>query len=531
VRFLLRLRSGEQRLITSSKRVITIGRLPQNEIHIDDPLVSRRHAEIFRDETGYSLRDLGSRNGTFLNGEPVTAPVRLKPGDAINAGNCLIVFQPPTPALLMEKESELPSSTMSLAGPKLPKLQAPLEILTTVAEIARQIVMDLPLERTLQSILEVCLERTSGERAAILVFDEASNLVPKAYLSKAATNERFALSRSIARRAIEANEAVLIKDVAGEHDLRASESITNLKIRSAICTPLWNGEQTVGVLYIDTTQADRQFDEIDLLFFSTLSGMIAEKIQNATLAEIAREKQRLDAELRIAAQIQSQLLPSDLPSVDGYEIAAFNRACTEVGGDYYDVFAADSRIVIAVADVAGKGIGAAMLMSNLQAALRIRSDTSKDVGEVLQSLNADLINRVGEGRFITCFLMSLDPRSNECIYSNAGHNPPVLLRPDGKIENLKVGGLPLGIVSETPYECGSTALEPGGIILLYSDGVTECLNNNDDLFGEERLIETLQQSASQSAHDITRAILATLDEFRQDRPFSDDVTLVAVKRR
>jgi len=530
VRFLIRLRSGEQRLITSSKHTITIGRLPQNEIHLDDPLVSRRHAEIFRDATDYSLRDLGSRNGTFLNGEPVTGPVRLKPGDAINAGNCLIVFQPPTPTLLMEKEGETPSSTMSLARPRLEKLRAPLEMLTTVAEIARQIVMDLPLERTLQSILEICLDRTSGERAAILVFDETSNLVPKAYLSKAPSDERFALSRSIARRAIDAKEAVLIKDVAGEHDLRASESIANLKIRSAICTPLWNGEQTVGVLYIDTTQADRQFDEVDLLFFSTLSGMIAEKIQNATLAEIAREKQRLDAELRIAAQIQSQLLPSDLPSLDGYEIAAFNRACTEVGGDYYDVFAADSRIVIAVADVAGKGIGAAMLMSNLQAALRIRSDTSKDVDEVLQNLNADLIDRVGEGRFITCFLMSLDPQTGEVTYANAGHNPPVVVRGGKQIERLEAAGLPLAILVESDYEAHLITLEPSDLMLLYSDGVTECFNKDGDLFGEERLEAILKQVSSQSAKDVSKAIVAALDEFRQDRPFSDDVTLVVVKR-
>ncbi len=529
-KFLVQLQSGEQRLITSRKPLITIGRLPQNEIHLHDPLVSRRHAEIYRDKTSYWLRDLGSRNGTFLNGESISGPVQLKPGDKVNAGNCLIVFQPPTPSLLTEKQESVPSSTMSLAKPKLPKLNAPLEMLTSVAEIARQIVMDQPLEQTLQSILEICLERTSGERAAILTLDENSNLVPKAYLSKSPTRERFALSRSIAHRAIAANEALLIRDVAGEHDLKASESIANLKIRSAICTPLWNGEQTVGVLYIDTTRADRQFDEVDLLFFSTLSGMIAEKIQNATLAEIAREKQRLDAELRIAAQIQSQLLPSDLPSVDGYEIAAFNRACTEVGGDYYDVFAADSRIVIAVADVAGKGIGAAMLMSNLQAALRIRSDTSKDVGEVLQSLNADLIDRVGEGRFITCFLMSLDPQTGKVAYANAGHNPPIVVRGGKQIERVEAAGLPLAILVESDYEAHSITLEPSDLILLYSDGVTECFNKDGELFGEERLEAILKQISPQSAKDVIKTIVGALDEFRQDRPFSDDVTLVVVKR-
>lgn len=529
VRLLVQLRSGEQRLIASSKSIITIGRLPQNEIHLDDPLVSRKHAEIYRDQNGYWLRDLGSRNGTFLNGEPITAPTRLKPGDAVNAGNCLIVFEPPTQSLLKDRQENVPFSTMSLARPKVPKLKAPLEMLTTVSEIARRIVMDLPLEQTLQSILEICLERTAGQRAAILLVDEASNLIPKAYLSKSPTRERFALSRSIARRAIAANEAVLIRDVAGEHDLKASESIANLKIRSAICTPLWNGENTVGVLYIDTTQSDHQFDEVDLLFFSTLSGMIAEKIQNAMLAEIAKEKQRLDAELRIAAQIQRQLLPSSLPEIEGYDFAAFNRACTEIGGDYCDIFPIDDRITVAIADVAGKGIGAAMLMSNLQAAVRIRSSAS-DTAELLSNLNRDLLPRVGEGRFITCFFMSLNPETGKIAYANAGHNPPIHIRSDGSIEDLKASGLPLGILPESSYEARETTLARGDIILLYSDGITECLNENDELYSEERLIKTLKQVSHLSVQEISRAILASLDEFRNNRPFSDDVTFVLLKR-
>jgi serine phosphatase RsbU (regulator of sigma subunit) len=530
--FLVMLGSGEQKLISSQKKTLRIGRLPDSEIAIDESVISRRHTEIHRSGETYFVQDAGSRNGTFVNGERISQPTELAPGDVIGIGNARIVFEPSQDlSFLKDQGAAAPSSTINLSTPSAPgNMMAPLVLLEAVADIARQIVQDRPLEGILDSILESCVSKTSAERAAIMLLNDAGDLVPRAYLSTARANVKFAISRSIATKAIDENQAILIKDVAGDENLKMSESIASLKIRSAICTPLWNGEKTVGVLYVDTTDPDNQFQDIDLLFFSTLSGMIAEKIENAVLADIAREKQRLDAELEIATEIQTALFPSEIPDIRGYDLSAFNRPCTEVGGDYYDIVPVGSCFGMAIADVSGKGIGAAMLMSNLQALLRLRATEVTDAADMLRKLNSDMIGRVGEGRFITFFYFILDPRENTISYSNAGHNPPLLCKHTGEISELKVSGVPLGILPEINYETSQAQLEPGDVLLVYSDGISECMNEEGDLFGEERLQEVLAQSAQNDAHGIRGAIFSAVDTFRQDQPYSDDMTLIVLKR-
>jgi sigma-B regulation protein RsbU (phosphoserine phosphatase) len=530
--FFIVLGTGEQKLVSSRKRTLRIGRLPESEILIDEPVVSRRHAEIYRSEDRYYLRDAGSRNGTFLNGKRILQAAELSPGDTVTVGNSRIVYEPSERlSLLKEAEVVQPTSSVSLSTPSTPRPRmAPLVLLETVADIARQIVQSKPLESLLDSIIRLCVDKTNAERAAIMLFDEKGALVPRAYYSRCTSTAKFAISRSIASKAIDENQAILIKDVAGDESLSMSDSIASLKIRSAICTPLWNGEKTVGVLYVDTTETDRQFAEIDLLFFSILSGMIAEKIQNAILADIAKEKQRLDAELEIASEIQGRLLPTETPQIPDYDISAFSRPCTEVGGDYFDVIPLGDAVGIAIADVSGKGIGAAMLMSNLQALLRARATDMTEPSALLERMNLDLASRVGEGRFITLFYLMLDPSEGRITYSNAGHNPPYVRRVDGSISTLTVSGIPLGIFTESKYEASEDHLDPGDVLLLYSDGVTECMNKAGDQFGEERLEEVLKEHAQKGAGEIRDAIASAVEGFREDHPSSDDMTLIVLKR-
>jgi serine phosphatase RsbU (regulator of sigma subunit)/pSer/pThr/pTyr-binding forkhead associated (FHA) protein len=530
--FLIVLGTGEQKLVSSQKKTLRIGRLPDSEIFVDEAVVSRRHAEIYRSDNSYFVQDAGSRNGTLVNGKRISNPTEIIPGDLIGVGNSRIVFEPTENFSFLKEKGAAPSSTISLAAPSPPKkMMAPLVLLETVADIARRIVQDKPLEGILDSILELCVDKTHAERAAIMLINENGELVPRAYLSKARLQARFAISRSIAKKAIEENQAILIKDVAGDDNLKMSESIASMSIRSAICTPLWNGEHTVGVLYVDTTEPDNQFGEIDLLFFSTLSGMIAEKIENALLAEIAKEKQRLDAELMIATEIQNGLFPSEIPEIAGYDLSAFNRPCTEVGGDYYDIIDLGGTVGIAIADVAGKGIGAAMLMSNLQALLRLRAMEIADPSELIAKLNGDLVGRVGEGRFITCFYLALDPVENKIRYSNAGHNPPMLSCSAGTVATLEVSGMPLGILPDIHYGISEAEIGPGDVLVLYSDGITECMNKAGDLFGEDRLKDVIASACRDDAHGIRGAIFSAVDTFREEEPYSDDMTLIVLKRQ
>jgi sigma-B regulation protein RsbU (phosphoserine phosphatase) len=522
--FLVITATGEQRLVSSKKGLLRIGRLPESEIYLDEPVVSRRHADIYKSDSAYYVKDMGSRNGTLVNGERISRPTEISSGDTVGIGNSRIIFEPTEGiSFLKERGAAEPTSSVSLGVPTPTgaQMMAPLVLLETVADIATQMVQDKPLEALMDSILSLCVDKTHAERAAIMLFDEDNNLVPRAYLSRAKTNTQFAISSSIARQAIDSNQAILVKDVAGDDNLRMSESIASLKIRSAICTPLWNGEDT---------EAEHQFGEIDLLFYSTLSGMVAEKIQNAMLADIAREKRRLDAELEIATAIQHRLFPAKIPKIEGYDLSAFNRPCNEVGGDYFDIIRVRGGAGMAIADVSGKGIGAAMLMSNLQAILQIRAGEFGDPCLLMECMNEDVSTRVGEGQFITMFYLNLNPEEGRIRYCNAGHNPPYLLRRTGDLVTLEVSGMPLGILPELKYETSEVEIASGDVLLLYSDGITECMDRREDQFGEERLKEVLRESAEGDAHAIKGAIFSAVDTFRQDEPFSDDMTLIVLKR-
>ena len=509
-----------------------MGRLPESEIFIDEPVVSRNHAEIFRSDDKYFVRDAGSRNGTVLNGKRIFQPAELAPGNVIAVGNSRIVFEPAeSVSFLKDRAAEKPSSTVNLARPAdTGQVMAPLVLLQTVAAIARELVQPRSLESLMDSILRSCVEKTRAQRAAIMLIDKSGTLTPRAYFSRVRSAGKFSISMSIATRAIVENQAVLIKDVAGDENLKTSESIASLRIRSAICTPLWNGEKTVGVLYVDTSELGRQFDENDLLFFSSLSGMIAEKIENTLLGEIAKEKERLDTEMEIARDIQNNLFPKEIPKIAGYELACFSRPSQEVGGDYFDVLAIGACFGIAIADVSGKGMGAAMLMSNLQAVLRSKAPRMEAPDELLRQMNVDLLDRVGEGRFISLCYLVLEPGANRLIYTNAGHNPPYVVKTTNEVETLEASGIPLGILPGTEYKAVEMPVVPGDVIALYSDGITECMNRKAEQFGEEQFLEILKANRAKKASEIIDAVLLAVDTFREEEPFSDDMTLVILKR-
>ena len=528
--FVVILPSGEQNLVASEKQTLRIGRMPDNEIPIDEPSVSRRHAIITLVDGSSILTDQGSRNGTTVNGMRISGSSVLSSGDIIGVGPVRIIYEPVMNRDACSGEEDVALATLCVQSPPR-QTAAPLELLETVAGIARQIGGDSSLEELLDTVLALCVEKTGAERASIMLVNDAGDLVPCAYVSTTPSPAPFAISMTIARKTMAENKAQLIRDMAGDTNLDMSESIIGLKIRSAICTPLCTREKTLGVLSLDTTRPDRQFGEVDLLFFSTLSGMIAEKIENARLSEIAKEKRRLDAELVTASDIQAHLFPAALPVIKGYDISAIYRPCREMGGDYFDVFAVGDTLVIAIADVVGKGIGPALLMSNLQAMVRSLAQELTDPSLLLARMNADLISRVGDGRFITCFLMTLNTRDDRIRYANAGHNQPLHYRHTGEILPLEVSGIPLGILADSRYELFWTGLESGDVLLLYSDGITECRGKTDELFGEERLKSVLVRAAEADASGIRSAVCSAVDTFRQDEPFADDMTLVVVKKR
>jgi sigma-B regulation protein RsbU (phosphoserine phosphatase) len=247
---------------------------------------------------------------------------------------------------------------------------------------------------------------------------------------------------------------------------------------------------------------------------------------------IIRDRQRRaqEQELAVARRIQQDLLPKSVLTSQGLEVLGANKPCFEVGGDYFDYFnLADGRIALAIADVAGKGVPAALLMSNLQAILRAECARGTDVPQVPTQANRQLMESLGgNSKFVTFFYGALDPAARRLSYSNAGHNPPLVVRADGKIEELATGGLILGVFPMAEYDQGTVDLATGDLVVLFTDGVTEA-ESRHGLYSDERLQELLLRERGRSAKEIAQAILDDVDLFSHGRHQTDDVTVVVVK--
>jgi sigma-B regulation protein RsbU (phosphoserine phosphatase) len=241
-------------------------------------------------------------------------------------------------------------------------------------------------------------------------------------------------------------------------------------------------------------------------------------------------------DLEIAREIQMWLLPNQPPAIPGIEVAFQTRPANTVAGDYYDVFlrpgltAEESRVLFAVADVAGKSIPAAMLMATFQASLRTLAVTQSSLTQLITSMNRyACTNSQGGLRFTTAFLAELDPATRTLTYINAGHNQPMLCRASGALERLDAGGLPIGIRAEAPYQSGCVVLAPGDWLVIFTDGVVEAVNTHGDEYGETRLLATVAGGANSNPAEMMQRILLNLDAFVGNTPQHDDVTCLLLK--
>jgi len=285
-----------------------------------------------------------------------------------------------------------------------------------------------------------------------------------------------------------------------------------------------------GFLGIGKKVTGEKLSETELGFLETLANDAVGAIENAQMVEQMLEKQRMEEELKIARDIQKRLLPEYCPHYDRVEIAARNYSCTEVGGDYYDCLPLDaSRLGIAIADVSGKSTPAALLMSNLQASLRALASDGKSVQEIVKKINDLIYQNTTSDKFITFFYGELLVRESSFTYANAGHNPPILFHQDGSYQFLKEGGIILGMMPHVAYEEATILLQPNDVLVLYTDGITETQNQEEEEFGEEGLIQKIYENLSLSAEEISEKILEAVKTFSNGADQTDDMTLLIVK--
>jgi phosphoserine phosphatase RsbU/P len=305
-----------------------------------------------------------------------------------------------------------------------------------------------------------------------------------------------------------------------------------IKMGITAAIPMHIQKSTKGMILLGERLRGGTYSQADLEFLYSLGNLAIISIENARLFKTAIEKQRMEDELNIAREIQQGLLPETLPSITGFDIAALTIPSKEVGGDYYDVITRkNGEYILAIGDVSGKGTPAALLMASAQAALRALAPLNASISEITGQIN-DLTcaNTRGGSRFITFFWGVLDAQMRQFKFTNAGHNPPYLLRKNGTIEELEEGGLILGIFkTTTPYVESSATLEPGDVLVMYTDGISEAMNGNAEQFTEERLQAILKESARRSAQEIIDQVQKALEAHTKGTPQSDDITMLVLK--
>ena len=298
--------------------------------------------------------------------------------------------------------------------------------------------------------------------------------------------------------------------------------------------PIAVEESPRGLLVVADKESRRgvgPFAPADRRTLGLFANQAAIALENARLHLQALEKERLEREMTLAAEIQKRLLPKGAPRVPGYEILGWNRPARQVGGDYYDFLTlAEDRLGVIVGDVSGKGIPAALLVSTLHSAARLLLDRIEVGPELLTKLNAHIHLSSTSNKFITLLLAQLEPASGRLRYVNAGHNPGLLLHADDAMEMLESGGLPLGMMAKAAYREGCLELRHGDLLCLYSDGITEQSAPNDEEFSMDRLGEVLRAQRTRPLPEVLHAIDAAVGEFAQGKPQGDDQTVVLVRR-
>lgn len=529
----------------------TIGRSARSDICIPDAFASRLHAEIRKEGDSFWLQDLGSANGTRYNGSAVTLPLPLFNGGEIQIGETTITFEdgrqaPAQNATLIADNTQAlnPAMTVSFTRHKnstaeildSQKLSSRSELLGLISKVGVTLLSSTGLDETLNQVALLVFEAVPAERCVIMLRDEKIEGGMKISVARVRgqneTLQEVRISRTVMDEVMGSGKSVLTSDA--QHDPRyASQTMSLLGIRSVLAVPLSVGEgDTFGLIYADSPTFETTFTEDHLNILTTLASVAAIRVENARLIEEKFARERMERELELATEIQQRFQPSSPPIMEGYEFQGISFSCYEIGGDYYDFIPrSDGKMYIALGDVSGKGTAAALLMSSLHAAIHAQVSGTSTLANAISSVNLYMAENTPANRFVTLFIAELDPADGTLNYINAGHNPPLVARADGQVEQLASGGFPLGIIPNAEYELGQTILQKGEALVIYSDGVSEANNLKGDEFGMERLTEVVKQNRQRSASGMRDKVESALSVFTETAPANDDITLVIVKRK
>jgi phosphoserine phosphatase RsbU/P len=525
---------SEQKNIVLNRTPFSVGRKVDKDLVIADPRVSRDHAQIMQEGQEFYLEDLGSKHGTFVNGERIQRQ-KLERGDRLEFGardSAYILFNPAHATSNTAREF---LSQISAIGIKPEATE--LDKLNLFLEAARKLNTAGVLDEILITMLDVTLQLTRAERGYVFLKDDDGKLrlVAGRNAKKEPLLDDKTISHSILEESMRSSSEFLFTDTSKSLDLAGRQSIVAYDLRTVVCIPLRklqvqatreaqtpvpspNTAEVMGVLYVDSRFASRDISGVDQKILHVIATEAASLIENARLVQAEEEARRYQQELSIAASIQQRLMQVKIPEVPFARVKGKNLSCKEIGGDFFDAVNTKEGLAVVLADVSGKGVSAALLASTLQGMIYSHLISGMPLLQVVTAVNRFFTEKLVGEKYATVLLARLR-RDGELEYVNCGHIPPLLIC-DGEVMRPPHGNVPVGLLPDATFESASCQMKSGDRFILVTDGVTEAENAMGDFFEDSRL------EAAASKSPTLEGIFAAVSEFCAGNPLSDDCTVV-----
>jgi sigma-B regulation protein RsbU (phosphoserine phosphatase) len=542
LRLEVRAPDGSQAVVRVAELPFLIGRGTDsgNHLQLVDPRISRRCCAIVSEPDGWYLEDRGHHRGIFINGSKIQR-AKLRGGDLVTFGlddSYEIAVRSNTSestvAGLLTRIGQMPGVEESSGG---------LHKLNVLLQATSLLHSDLPLDSILGTMLDHAIAITGADRGLLFETDASGALRARLARGKGGISlpaDSLTASQTAVRQAISQKSSVVTEDLnRAEAALQMAQSIVAQSLRAVVAIPLYanihegssgkQSSQLLGMIYVDSRKPTA-FSKLDRQILDALAAEATSVLDNARLMERERQRQRLEQELNIAREIQQALIPHGFRTFDYFAVTGIHTPCHAVGGDYFDVFPLEEgRTAILVADVSGKGLGAALLTTMLQGAFSGMT-IGADPVRVISHMNRFLCEHSEVGRYATMFFGVLDSHG-KLVYINAGHPSPLILRRGEVIELTTEGSFPVGLIPEAEYGAQTCVLEPSDTLVLFSDGVTEAVNPSEEMFGTARLRESLSGQRETSLEQLQKTVLGALETFTSGASQADDITLLIVRYR
>jgi len=413
------------------------------------------------------------------------------------------------------------------------RLKRGIQELSILNEVATTISSTMDVDQIIEIVVHRCIKHFHAEQANISLIskDELSNPLQTMVRQFDSESGRipFRLDQQITGWILTKNKPLMINDV--NEDAQFKFLLEGSPYSSLLSVPMSNKGQLIGVLTVFNKAGGEFFSHSDERLLSIIASGSSQVIVNARLLEDEKQLLAVKEELNIAGQIQKKLLPDILPNIPAYQVAAHNIPAKEVGGDFYDVIPIDNdKFLICLGDVSGKGMPAALLVANLQATIHSLLLDHKDPADLVEQTNRLIFSSTTSDKFITFFLGILDTKNQEFLYCNAGHDNPCVLTTNGTYTELSIGGLLLGFLPQFDYIKDTYTFHDGEIIAIYTDGVTEAMNKQEEEYGLDRLQQNIQTHHEKSAQEMLDIILKDIETHVAGEPQMDDITLLILKK-